>query len=396
MDYVKIINGKPSRWDYAMTILMLFSSNSLWWYQARSISVAIFCFFIASLIYHLYKFNGRIYQNQSLSYILIFTGATLIGRLFFNPNVSNYYWITVIINAFSSYLFFSAITFPVFRKVLYSVMFWLMGINIILMALRLLSILPVYEVVSQHGIAHSMFFIYNMTDIDRLSGIWHEPGACQIYINATLLFVLPDIANRKLKKRDWFRLSILVLALLLTRSTGGYLAFLIVGFAYLWPYFKRGSFFAKVTVIVSALILVGVVLASSVIQDKIGQRDELGDNSYKIRINDNIACWEMSIEKPLTGYGWFTKEFQDRSWQLENRSSSNGIFLVGASIGAWWYLLLFLTLYKSIKQLPFGVPVLIPLLAFLVMEANEEYMTYVFSYCFIVNYRKDLLLNRTA
>lgn len=377
----------PTRLDYAMTILMLFSSNSLWWYQARSISVAIFTFLVASFLYHQKKFK-RITFNGSFPYIAILIAVTLLNSLLINPNVTNYYWITVIINAFSAYLYFSAISFSVFRKVLFNVMSVLMGINILLMGLRFVGILPVYDVLSQHQILHQMFFIFNMTDIDRLSGIWHEPGACQIYINTTLLFFLPDYSQRKLSYKDKIKLFILVAALVLTRSTGGYLAFILIAFAYIWPYFIKTGYVKKVLICFLGLSLVAGILTSSVVQDKIAQKDQLGENSYVIRMNDNLACWQMSIEKPFTGYGWFTKEFQYQSMQLENRSSSNGILLIGASIGAWWYVLLFFTLVGSVRRLHLGVPFIIPLLAFLAMEANEEYMTYVFSYCFIVYFRQ--------
>lgn len=390
-DMVALKDIKVTWTDYFYVTLMLITSWSIF-YEARfGARITFPILFILSFGLFLKK-GCKIRSDWAFKYIVVLSIAIVLNKFVFNPNTTDNYWIAMFVGAWASYFFCSAFNFQVFRKAYIDVIAVISLLSMIVFFIDQSPLRGRFEsiLLTDGGVERMSFYIFHVgwgydgSFADRMAGLWHEPGACQIFLNLGLLFSIPLVRNKLVTKFDMLKIAIIVCGVLCTQSTGGYLALLVIA------YFMASSILRKVPVLIQMIIgalLVLAIINTSVVQDKMAQDTGMKANTSKaVRIRDNIACLTMAIDRPLTGYGFNSKQFMSESRALDNATSSNGILRVAACIGIWWIFIYIPVIYFGLKKMKLGIPIWASMAVVLMLESNEAYIQWPISYMFILSY----------
>lgn len=223
--------------------------------------------------------------------------------------------------------------------------------------------------------------------IYRFSSIYWEPGQAQIVIMFVLLLFTDDIKEKLLNfKYILSKYGILILALVLTQSTAGYLVFMLYFSIILLlnSTIKKKKYLKPIFGIL-AVLFAFLMFNSSVIQDKFDQRNEKSeDTSYAIRMRDNIVCYEIASENPFFGCGLGSRYLEFQLSSRGSRTSSNGWLLTGAQVGFPYLIFILFFMLKRIKQMNLKIPAILLLLILVLSQCNEAftYFPYIWIYVF--------------
>lgn len=382
--------------------------------------------FIAEIIF----FSGSIYLKQFQSQLLILlflTGLLLFlssKSKFLKTNVhisitivlwilfiqyflitekTNLAYLSFILNSVGVALGLSSITLNRFKTLILRQMSILMAISIIIQLGYNFGDLPTTTFTSDlnNGKTFHMFAKIFNVDWDgngRMSSIYWEPGQCQILIMFTLCLFGKELLHPT--KQELICFGILILAIIMTMSTMGYLvlALLIAGL-FMFSKKKRGKYFVIkwglgiIVAIASSFLLWN----SSVVQEKLAQKDDASDRtSYAIRMADNIACWNVSLESPIFGMGFETKKVKSRLINSGSETASNGWLYTSACFGFPFILFIMYTMYKRIKEMYNNI--LPPFLIFMVLfiaQCNEYALFYPYLYIYIFQFKKNNNQNKS-
>ena len=373
-------------WDHWIAILFVITSGSIIYTYELGHAKAYIIYLFFSVI-NLFMVNKRkLQQNKSFSFIVFVMClcffSYVINESQYQDN-STFGYLTCLI---ATFFIISKYDFYYFRHLITNVVFviCLFGIPIFLFVEN--GILG-YNIV-QIGISntntreYAMYGVYTLGWpwlFHRFSGIWHEPGACQIILNTIIWLHFDNIIHWKLSKYQKYKLAVILVASLLTLSTGGYicLMFLIIAICL---NMKSKKVNAIIYLLILILFIIAVVLLynSDVIQNKLF--DKQNDSVSKIaRMSDAFALWKMTLEKPLIGYGLGTVDFWRKSDLYNNVHCSSGILTYTASLGITWLLLYFIYLKRGILRVYDKRYLWFLLIAIFIMQFNEKFIEYPIS-----------------
>lgn len=94
---------------------------------------------------------------------------------------------------------------------------------------------------------------------------------------------------------------ILIVALMLTKSTAGYIAFGIICIYVMFNVLDKRKIGQAIIVTAFCVTCVSVLLSSDAVQEKFAQKNETRDTSYSIRMMDNLGLLRMIQERPIVG-----------------------------------------------------------------------------------------------
>lgn len=273
-------------------------------------------------IYYLYRYRNRKY------YLFLFLGVIFsVFFVFINlilyPNGAiqlAYKLVTLLL---------SAIMFMIFTKKNVDIRdyFYNSVISIALITLifyllaDLLKLpLPYKYIYNGSGYYYRSFFgvfytyHYNFL-IPRLSGLFWEPGAYQIYLNIALFYYIFN------KKSNAFQYIILILSIILTRSTTGYcIACLLIAYQVIYSDYISEKLRKKIIIYATtiAALLILIILGIKIVTTS-------GDKgSFTLRIADISNGLKIFIENPIFGTG-FNNDGPFIAIDTFGRGSSNGL-----------------------------------------------------------------------
>lgn len=345
------------------------------------LTIAIICFCY---------FRKNIFNNSSLYYLISFLILAIVNFCFHFPFENNML-IGSIVEIIAAFLIISQLEFLKFKKVWLNLITLIALYSIIIYLLVFLDLIGVQSIITKDNkqfiMSYGTVFGWIVKSV-RLSGFYHEPGAFQIYLNFTLLFYIQDMYSFSLNKNQFFKLFIVVIALLLTQSTMGYIVFaLIIGIVFLKSKFAQSKRIITIPIVIFVLAIFFFKIASSdVVMNKFS-----GDQtsvSLMTRSSDNFAMLQMIKESPLVGYGVGSEAYMKRSVNYGNATSSNGWLSFSAGFGLPWFLLFLIGTYKAVSRMDLGIPVLLSLFIILLLHANENYTHFVSAYVFILMFHK--------
>ena len=200
------MNIKIQRTDYFYVVLMLLTSCTPFYFQYLTPGISYSIFFIFSFFLFI-KRRVKIIVNHSYIYSLIFSLSILCNKFLFNPDTMNNKWMGCLIGCIGAYFFFSSIKLDVFRKAYLRVITVITFISIIAFLLDISHIGdPFIEYRMINDTSFRMIFEIFVTGWlapnYRMSSIWHEPGACQIFLNTAFILYMPYITNHLLSKYE--------------------------------------------------------------------------------------------------------------------------------------------------------------------------------------------------
>ena len=167
----------------------------------------------------------------------------------------------------------------------------------------------------------------------RNAGIFWEPGGYQVFLNLALflfwakqeLFELLWTTRRR-KRLYKMTVPILIITILSTQSTTGYICLIFNILFYLFYKNKVKSSWSKVLIIMGGVVAIVVIEASTnVIGDKLFNHTA----SYFTRLNDTIEGFTVVLNRWFLGYGLFAKE------TISSVLLSHGIINISNGINAF-------------------------------------------------------------
>lgn len=371
--------------DYLGVIILVLASDAICFLYTLKPLFAFLTFFIYS-VYRYAKIKPLPVYKESIRYFVILGLSILLNVYVVNTNITGNNGLAIFICMVGSYMFFTSFTFQRFREVYLNVIFIITIIGIPVYLLVEWGLLPTTRITTFEGASRLQFFIYSVgwTELHhRFAGIWHEAGACMIFLNIALLLYSNSIRDSDVDNPTKWKLIIISIGVLATQSTTGYLAFMGIIIYCFYPKILNASAITKLLYSVLIIAACYYIINSDVIVDKFAQDSTEGaQTSYAIRRMDNLSMLTMAIEQPLFGYGYQTVEFENRAFYLGNITSSNGILYMAACAGIWWVIFYVIFLYVNIRKQGMPMPLLVVAI-FILLQCNERFVELPISYVFL-------------
>lgn len=383
-----ILNSHRKSWDYFLVILFVLASGSVFWSYLIKPAGAFLLLALCGWINAKYLCrNGN--GNLSYKYIIWIIALCLLNFLLTQSPYQDNSMLGYIVSIFAAYIVMSRFNFIYFVKLLTDVVFYIILFGIPIYLLATYEYLPVYAI-SGGGISYKLFLIYTIGWPEffyRYSGIWHEPGACQIFLNTVLWLNYDKIRSWTLTKSEKRKFIVIVIGLLLTQSTGGYLVFMTFVLAVIMNsrLKVRNKRIVGAAIILLGIAVIGIMFMNPVIQAKLFETEGVSVSKAD-RLNDIQALWKMIQERPILGYGIGTNDFWTQSHRYGNYTCSAGLLTYIASLGLPWLIITSYYCYKSVRRLNYGMATWFLLASIVMMQMNEKFIEYPITSIFIFRF----------
>ena len=267
-----------------------------------------FCFlFYIKLLIIKPKIKIRKMQLLILTILVILIFITMLINQDFSGG--HIYILMLLVMAF---MLSQMITFNEFVEASIKCIFFLAVYSLICYALRPVIFKFRYFIPHFYNSANMPYFhlgasvIVDMPSYNRLFGIFRESGVYQIFLNIAIIL---ELFIRKGNKRPVY-IFILYITVLLTFSTGGYIASLMIFIAYMFTSNARKTIREKKTFIV---LIVFTILAMFLTYSFSAEFSQSFDNAWKKFTNEEssyvgrMTSLEVELnlwkERPLFGHG---------------------------------------------------------------------------------------------
>lgn len=304
-------NGGTKLWISSLVFLEIYLTSSF------LVTNDIFSSFVVIGVWLLafaIAFNkGKIITTRCYIPFVLLSIFFLLSYIFNGENIRN--CIALLFSFLVSALICSKVSFRDFRNSYIYIMLVISSFSLVFYVIY--SIFPFFDNINQvtlsYGKTFSNFYIYisdTTESFKRNQSLFWEPGAFQAYLNIAIAFELFS------KSPNFKRLNIFLLALITTFSTTGYIALLILIFAYAMFSNKvpNGKWLKVILIVfIIAFILVVIKFAShpsnpfmKIVHFYNEQEwDGSGDiTSASVRFFAIVLPIQAFLEKPLFGYGY--------------------------------------------------------------------------------------------
>ena len=238
-----------------------------------------------------------------------------------------------------------------------------------------------------------------VTGLVRNSGMFWEPGAFAGYIIVAFMLNIRNLDEVWRKHKQ--KCLILIIALLTTMSTTGYVAFSIV-----IVYFTKKIIRSRLVFFWAFFILFGAFFYLYVNSDFLGSKIESQyqealtqddtDNNFS-RFGTIVFDWQYIIEHPLFGNGLMAETRYAKHLAYYDyddlQAFGNGLTGIIASMGILFFFTFLTAMYRN-PTLPYKGQKIMLLLLFLLLLNGEQFMNYPLFMIFpFVNYNKLMPLD---
>ena len=385
------MGDKTVYWDYFVITVFLITSGATFWVGWLSAAFTFSFLLIIALANSIIVRKDFGYNfNYSFFFILGIVVLCVLNYVVYNVDYKDNSAIGYIICLIATYLIISRYGFIYFRYLLTNIVYVICLIGIPVFILSELEVLPTQSISVQSGINYTMFYIYTLgwpELFHRFTGIWHEAGACQIILNTVLWLHFNNFVSWSWEEGQLKKILVILVATLFTLSTGGYMVLMLLVLGVVMNIKIEGRYKALIyfAMFVFALGAIVLMFSSPVIQNKLFNDEE--DNISKMdRLADIVALWQMTIERPLLGYGIGSTEFWQLSDKYGNTACSTGLLTYSASLGFSWVLLFACFLWFGIQRMKMGKASILLLIAILMMQFNEKFIEYPITNIFIFKF----------
>ncbi|MEG0775048.1 O-antigen ligase family protein [Clostridium sp.] len=277
------------------------------------------------------KFNA---EYVFLFVMTNFLVLSMVANRSYNAYIT---YIGVLIMIIMGFLIVNFIEFKQFTIIFVNIITFIAVISLIFMLLNDIIRPYINSFKTVEGISASYknlyIYLYPLYTPYRNTGIFWEPGAYQVFLNLALCFVL----LLKEHKRVFLKISVLVLTILSTSSTTGYILMILILITFILSRKKNNKNILLVIIISISLIY---VLSSKTIIDNISTKlmfNGIENASTLQRFYATRADRDIMLMKPLTGIGFSnymnTVVTNGFNYGLDITVSANTITYLGAAIG---------------------------------------------------------------
>ena len=273
-----------------------------------------------------------------------------------------------------------------FTSVFSNIIVIIAGISIVLywFNARILSsgVFPILRTSNITSYANLFVYCVSTAVPHRNCGIFWEPGAFQVYLNLALLFTLNDTEL----SRRWLRIVILMIALLTTISTTGYICAALILMSYFISLDMKKKFKAILFALAVLLAVGGVVIPIAIesFTYKFGLDGGVISSNVTSRLNPFILDLYIVVDHPLglPAIDYYAEVLAQYSIThgLAYHASSCTPTMVTAVYGLIPGIFLIFGLVKFVRA--FSVPkiTLLLVLSLLMMFLTESFLTFSLYY----------------
>lgn len=396
---------KKKHFEYFICIQLLLLSGGLVYFIEYS-RITVILWLISCFFYYI-KYKQPYYTKTFFSNIKIYAFIafwSLFSTYVVNGgNVQNNILFTNLLIALGSVLFMSSIGFGLFRQRLLKIATLLFSLSLVVHILHVIKILPATPI-DFGGVSYmmSLFFFHTewgsistpLGEIYRFSSIFWEVGQAQIVIIFILVLYIDDICDNIRDKRYLLKkYGVLLLSLLMTGSTTGYLVLcMLIGSLLFLPKNKQLSAQNGLFIALFSVLMVFGLLSSSIVGDKF--QDD--NSSYAIRTQDNLVAIEATLLNPVFGLGCETKLKQDVLLSKGTITNSNGWLNASCSLGVTYVLFLIFVMYKKLKKMFPALRVIFLLAALIVSQCNEYFIHFPYLFLYIFSFKDYKHFNKSG
>lgn len=376
------------KFDYFIATLFLLTSGSVCWISAlRPAGAYIFLLLVA--VINVLREKRKL--NKSWHFILIILVMCLINAIILQRRYEDNSMLGYIVSITAAYLIISQYDFYYFVKLLTNVLVVILVIGIPVYLLCSLGLIPYHLVYTIRGPSLMSGYIFTigwLYPFGRFAGIWHEPGACQIILNAILWLNYKKIQHWNLTRYDKIKFTIIIIGILLTQSTGGYLV-LITFFAAIGLTTKIRNRHRIIIYLFLCFSMICTVIAlynNDVIQKKLFVESSQESVSKRIRMQDAMSLIKTANDYPIIGAGIGTDLLNRTSKGYGNITSSSGLLHFTASLGYPWLILFLLFCFLRIRNMDIGTASWFMFASIIMLETNENFIEYPITNLFIFKF----------
>ena len=334
--------------DYLVILGLLLASGTTYFYMLHA-GVTLLSVLGLSFIYALRR--GSVTRPTN-SFLVIYSILIVICYLRYGGDMN---LLGDVILLVSTYLVTSSISFRTFRYAFFNVIFVLAIISFSFqIAYWLDFIQPALVNKSDSNLYGFYLFAFHTFGGGKwglnqhLSGLFWEPGVYQMALNMALIMNchILSLPVRFIGKTDLTKYAVIVLAVVLTMSTTGYLTLGVIKIGILLKKSKKNIVWG-IMLILSILVFILVIKNSKVVAGKFS--DDSG--SFLVRANDTICLINIITENPFFGSGVYSKTF----FSLGDKygltgAASNGILLQIAQFGLLFGISFFWSLSREYEK----------------------------------------------
>lgn len=341
-------------------------------YQSSFVDTIFILIGIIGGFFFINIFSKKIRINYQALMVTLYFIIALFATMLINSDFSGGYFV-VLLSVLLGFMLIHLIPLREFVEVYVDIIVFLGVYSVLVLLFKPIIhnipviIFPRFNNIASLPIINARFsYIVNATNYYRNFGIFREPGVYQVFLNIALMFEL----FYKNEKPEPIKLIILYITIISTFSTPGYIASLILTFAYVLfetktlkiPEMRKNK--KKILLILGVILIANLTLYhlnDSFNKNFSGAFDKLESqgSSYSIRtigLISNIMVW---IKSPIFGNGIANGlEKQARVMIQENLSavsisSFDNTSTIGAllvSFGLIFTILYVYLIYKLVKQ----------------------------------------------
>lgn len=379
---------KEIRKDYIVVLLFVLASGCTLWISLIRPAGSFIMLLLGGYVNAKRTKNNK--GNSSINYLYWIIFLCVLNLLIEQSPYQDNSMLGYLVSLTGAYLIISRYDYYYFVKILTDIIYYITLIGIPLYLLSTWELIPTFSFSTTNSFTYKYVLWYTIGWPDlfyRYSGIWHEPGACQIFLNTILWLNFDKIRRWTLTHKEKQQFIVIVIGLLLTQSTGGYLVFMIfIAALILTSKLKvRNKRIAGFSLFIIGILAIALIFMNPVIQNKIFEAEGVMVSKTD-RLGDIAALWNMIIEKPILGYGIGTDGFWTQSHRYGNYTCSAGLLAYMASLGFPWLIVTAYFCYKNIKRLKLGMATYFLLASIVMMQMNEKFIEYPITSIFIFRF----------
>lgn len=323
----------------------------------------------------------------NLKITLIICVWVCLNVFFINTDIKNKSYLIYIILPLSCCICISLLDFYSFRNLFFKYLTILSSVSIIVQLIHdYIGIETTLFTINDINY-HLNFGIFNTEwGTNRLSSIFWEPGQYQIILIFCLCLFVDELRDLSRWYTNFKKFSIILIALLMTQSTAGYITLmLLIFFIMAFPKTKKRSIKILISFILGCSISY-VIFTSDAVQNKLNKESHGAEVSYNVRMADNLGCLRLAMENPYFGAGISTITASNKLLQYDSVTSSNGWLFNAACLGIIYPLFILTVLYWGIRRIVFGMPPILIWLVLIISQANESFTMLPYMWMFIFQY----------
>ena len=328
-------------------------------------------------------------KNLKVDKIILLYSLSLLSIILMNAEPSYKQWLILLVRMLIAIMIIHLISFERFSNAFIKIMLVLSVISWSALAMIYFNVQsPLPAFTSEHYIEDVQgrilrnFIFFGVDEglitynILRVSSLWWEPGAFQLFVNLAFAF---SLINNTISKQKYIIFLITILA---TLSTTGVIVFVLLSIIFFKKYFKLNN--PILYLIPFFFIIFGTIFIAPEIYGK------LTSLSFLSRYHDILISIHMFSENFFVGYGYGTqvekaipyglKLLGSELYYMMPPAGTDGITMFIAQVGVLGFIFIIPFLIpKYFNHLNLGVRVLISLSLFLMFNTQHFTQMLIFT-----------------